>query len=124
LSRGQCTNGDGWMVGYLTPSYYGDMYITDPDGKPNKRVMHVKAHTIGQCTGIKDKRGKLIFEGDIMQHTTQDGEKCDPYKVSWIRNGWMIDFGYDAEYADHIHDDEIIGNTHDNPELLEVSADE
>lgn len=71
-------------------------------------VTEVVPSTIGQYTGLKDKNGKEIYEGDMLQHpnhkttiVTWDETEC----------GWNI-VGYG------IHLCEVIGNIHDNPELI------
>ena len=85
----------------------------------------VKAETVGQYTGLTDKNGKKIFEGDIVRCISmtdmanmvvifEDGEfrmvLCEKYK------DYIPGCGF---YAIRCFDKEIIGNIHDNPELLE-----
>lgn len=68
--------------------------------------------TVGQYTGLTDKNGKKIFEGDVVRlwcGTHGTFELC----VSDIRNGLM------PVGAENIKEIEIIGNIHDNPELTE-----
>ena len=85
----------------------------------------VDPETVGQYTGLKDKNGKRVFEGDICQH-----EKTGrTISVSWhgtmagyvwskrIEDSHLFDFGE----LFRVHDKyAVIGNIHDNPELLEV----
>lgn len=74
--------------------------------------------TVGQYTGLKDKNDKMIFEGDIIE--TYGGEcyqGCWEYKFITILYN-MTD--YDSIIALYnLGFSEIIGNIHDNPELLE-----
>ena len=87
----------------------------------------VKSETVGQFTGLTDKNGKKVFENDIIVICYEtDGEEftetkrvhynekeCCWYPVRWEEC---------CEYCDHyteIKSIEVIGNIHDNPELLE-----
>lgn len=79
-----------------------------------------------QFTGLHDKNGKEIYEGDIvyLYHESYD----EPHKqvVEWHKNGGGYyaedDFGYD--YLPPLSEDdfelEIIGNIYENPELLKI----
>lgn len=68
-------------------------------------------YSIEQCTGLKDKNGKLIYEGDIVKNNKH------MYQVEWYVNGFAVNDGYD--YLIDNEEWEIIGNIHENPELLE-----
>ena len=89
-----------------------------------KVLMHeVERKTVGQFTGLLDKNGKRIFEGDICRNT-RTGEVVF---VAWHgtmagyvwnnrhRDGGLCDFGELFRAYDKF---EVIGNVHDNPELL------
>ena len=87
-------------------------------------MVEVDPATICKCTGIKDKNGKLIWENDIVNCLT---EECCGY-IGWNEseagfyfNVLLEDGSFEEE---HIYDYqdciEVIGNTFDNPELLEV----
>ena len=78
--------------------------------------------TVGQFTGVLDKNGTKIFEGDIMP-LYEDGEKFN-WKVIFNGGVFCLSFLNDEQFHKHIEGRyylrEVIGNIHDNPELLEA----
>lgn len=128
LFRGKRFDNDEWI--------YWDKYgrITDINGEPTKTEIDmptllrypiyisdlpiINDGTVGEYTGLTDKNGKKIFEGDILS----DGD--DTYKVVFdegvfrIENSHYTTGLYVAIRMDRI--DEIIGTIYDNPEFLEV----
>ena len=113
-------NGE-WVVGYtgkekyyIIPSYASDLYAIEVDQS-----------TICQCTGLKDKNGKLIWENDIMVAHLDDAYPEDEtyIRILWYESGFCskekgsedispID-KFDQEHF------EVCGNIFDNKELLE-----
>lgn len=135
LFRGKRLDNGEWVEGasfntrneafYICPAVSD---ITYGDNGKRRRIgcwYSVDLFTVGQYTGLKDKNGKRVFEGDICQH-----EKTGrTISVSWhgtmagyvwskrIEDSHLFDFGE----LFRVHDKyAVIGNIHDNPELLEV----
>lgn len=110
---------------------YGGENVDDPSEGLNKWPVYTD--TLGQFTGLKDKNGKRIFEGDILHIVSYT---CDyDYKTSVAAkygyvSGLYVDGDFDGGDFNEIgfafdywsNEDaevEVIGNIHDNPELLD-----
>ena len=93
-------------------------------GLPNQHLRaDVDPSTVGQYTGLKDKSGKRMCEGEICRNT-RTGEsvsvKWHGTMAGYVWNkrradGFLFDFGELFRACDKY---EVIGNIHDNPELL------
>ena len=121
--RGQRQSDNKWIYGdLLQPTEIYDGYeISDCESIDGARV-DVIEDTIGQYTGLHDKNGKEIYEGDIISNGY---EKCI---VVWVKEyaGFMLKL-INKEYEnkewtnpmiDLGKEDEVIGNIYENPELL------
>lgn len=88
----------------------------------------VDPSTIRQCTGLKDKNGKLIWEGDIIRYEDIIIGKQKSDRIVWNKYhaGFCIEheskMGLQLLYMNGClgRDSEVIGNIFDNKELLEV----
>ena len=80
---------------------------------------------IMQSTGLFDKNGKEIFEGDIVENTTQTVYLRHKFEVVWNKNYasyQLMNNGFTSNIPleEHFMSYEVIGNIYENPELLEV----
>ncbi len=127
LFRGKLANGK-WAYGNLDIGYNGVCIIT-PDRTLLGSYGQVDPETVGQYTGLKDKNGQRIFEGDVVEQNWYDF--MEPADDSF---GVVIFCEYDCSFSvmdaeDHSikplgsctafrWEAKVIGNIHDNPELV------
>lgn len=125
LFRAKRTDGI-WVEGY----YFAKPILDYHTIQLGAEQWHVDPSTVGQYTGLTDKDGKRIFEGDLLFDSEWE---CEGH-VAWANEhlSWMIVMSGEKEFLqEFITDGEamcagcthIIGNIHDNPELLEVRHD-
>ena len=128
LFRGKRVDNGAWETGSFVGIRMGcsdeRTYIADKMTGYNTPVI---PETVGQYTGLTDKNGNKIFEGDIIEAHFDElfPDLATTLIVVWSDYGW---FGRDMEgNVDSLEQKwvsdffEIIGNIHDNPDLLEVS---
>ncbi|EPX6914732.1 YopX family protein [Listeria monocytogenes] len=122
--RGKIVGAEGFVYGkLLAPLASGNAYIAYDVNEVRSfvyisRSEKVDPETVGQYTGLKDKYGKKIFEGDICweEHNECYGVvKFEDAKFLYLWENIAEDLW---EVADSI---EIYGNIHENPELMEVA---
>ena len=122
IFRGKRTDNGKWVKGYLYITHTGTHEIGSYDAEINieRLTFDVIPETVGQYTGLTDKNGVRIFEGDIVE-CVSGGEQA---VISWLKyfacfglsfDGWCC--GFD-DYDFSPNDFKAIGNIHDNPELL------
>ena len=136
LFRGKRINGGGWAEGsYIYAHKWGF------DGSDGHLIGNIYAtvrtqvapETVGQFTGLHDKNGKQIFEGDIILFEDESPSNYEYHDCTEMRCGEMkfadgqfyLTNRIAVEMGDLIYDEKldgvIVGNIHDNPELLERS---
>lgn len=111
-----------WVYGVPIPRY-PDLFLAWSDGNGEYEEINVVPETVGQYTGLTDKNGKTIFEGDIIEGDLDDildpGAKWRSLVV-WGTFGWMCKNKQTLPMDEFdIREGEATGNIHDNPELME-----
>ena len=118
-----------WVYGGIFPQNKGGDFAIIYQQEPTIKKYPVYADTVGQYTGMKDKNGTKIFEGDILILNDMDGSK-GIYEVFWDGNNGKFAIAQNGN-RNYVEDFElferneyfklfmVIGNIYDNPELLE-----
>ena len=127
LFRGKRLHDNKWIYGNFVSDCEGNPHIIEPrffceDGHHlqyednTDTPVFIIPETVGQYTGLTDKNGVRIFEGDIVDYISSD--VIGNPKTGTIIVEDMTD--YDTMiYLNHSDELQIIGNIHDNPELLQ-----
>ena len=121
LFRGKRVDNGEWVEGFYTEYselWTGAVIETDNDDFP------VDPSTVGQYTGLCDKNGKKIFEGDVV--ICQEYECMGDIAYHCGEAGFIFrvyDEGYPSSYeleclCDFVDEMDVVGNIHDNPELV------
>ena len=121
LFRGKRTDNGEWIEGSLLGIDWCDKpstYSIAPN-TPVSVFYSVIPETVGQYTGLTDKNGVRIFEGDIVSLVKHDGLIYKvvyvPCRYELVNSKGVNCFVLDIYKSENI---EVIGNIHDNPELL------
>lgn len=116
-------NEDGkWVYGDLIIEKHGTFICDDLEtGWMDDKV---DPSSIGMFSGLYDKEGNPIFEGDILRWTDDDGEDCF-FRVAFLHGAFLtVSKGQKEEKANELLYDnlslqgEVVGNIYDDPELM------
>ena len=127
-----------WVIGFYAvlgektviiekePEKYHD--IEAGKSSCGNKIVEVMPETVCQCTGLKDKNGKLIWENDVVSYwdtySTENGQaEADCIgKVVWDDEtiSFQVTNRLSAESWEVLDECSVIGNIFDNPELLEA----
>lgn len=130
LFRGRDKYTNEWFYGFVeaphttvdgvVESYYFNSYV---NGKSCRKI--ISADTLGQYTGLIDKNGKKIFEGDIVQGAWETIFAVY-YDSNYLQYRAKVKENYTREidYYGNSTQIEVIGNIYDNPELLKEAEQE
>ena len=134
LFRGKRLDNGEWIQGDIVQfPVHGVVRIVEQE--PSYKDAEVDSDTVGQYTGLTDKNGREIFEGDIIhleysqvffggeyfgEYTAEVSYKEGCFITDGINNGDEIETPLSGFDNDEV---EIIGNIHDNPELLGGESD-
>lgn len=117
LFRAKRTDNGEWIFGDLWHNNSETMIID----QPATIEYDVIPETVGQYTGLTDKNGKKVFEGDILKNEYKKN-KYQYFKVFYcsLTYCWLVEnkYGMLGKLYNVIGNIEIIGNIHDNPKLL------
>lgn len=126
IFRGKEENSNKWSYGSLlvrSEENYEMLQVRKYDGVEgdNWGWSQVKPDTVGEYTGLKDMNGKRIFEGDIVKllHSYIRVVKYSGLNASFVTCDKDEFLGFLGDY--NSNQIMVIGNIHDNPELLEVT---
>lgn len=134
LFRGKRIDAREWVEGfYLTSPEFDNNGLAVITTDNPRQAHYVHKETVGQFTGLTDKNGKKIFEGDIILFEDESPTNYEYHDCTEMRCGeikfddgqFYLTSRVAVEMGDLIYDGEldgeVIGNIHDNPKLLERS---
>ena len=123
--RGWNNKHNKWLYGYYANSQGFSIIIEENYEECTLEDVLVNKKTVGQYTGLKDSTGKEIYEGDILSQgqdllgvaciSMRYGISVKKKTTTWSLINFVLDSDFDTSV---LSDVEVVGNIHDNPELL------
>ena len=124
LFRGKTRDEKEWIEGFYAV-FSNTPFIGAPNRYGTMLWQSVISKTVGQFTGLNDKNGKKVFEGDILSDENGTFSNTGMGYILFYKGMWTSFYGQDGigrDCFDELHtvcnSREVIGNIHDNPELL------
>ena len=114
IFRGKRTDNGEWVFGFPI-SFCAALTVEGIETWDGERHP-INESTVGEYTGLADKNGKRIFEGDVVSTLTGKSYEVMFANGGFLMNGTAIPFKFVCKF-------EVIGNIHDNPELIGENND-
>ena len=122
IFRGKTKRRHRWVYGALLRMGEDFAIINQNEDDANYGLpFYVEKDTIGQFTGMVDKNGKKIFEGDIVEFSHPAYKRPSKWEVYWDENevGFALRDGDNFNWLAYTSEFyEVLGNIYDKPELL------
>ena len=126
LFRGKRADNGQLVYGFYAQELQGQHYILADEGDfydgPMLTMVEIIPETVGQYTGLDDKNGVKIFEGDVVRYlnSIESGNGVVKYDACAFLFNWIDIDEIDSllRYFQCSKELEVIGNVHDNPEAM------
>ena len=123
--RGKRVDNGERVYGYFARFAHGEIPVILEETESELKDYKVIPDTVGQFTGLLDNKGNDIYEGDIVANDFGNAYIVN-MTVEWCTDGYWALHEIDGDdtmhfVADYLKEIEIIGNIHDNPELLTLN---